>query len=76
MNKEKIKPSPIYVIKENGFFVHASCIGVHYLDNVVKDFKQKEHQMVISGRREKKPRRTKCLQQMQQLCAGHHGQCF
>lgn len=31
---------------------------------------------MISGCREKKPRRAECLQQMQQLGASHHRQSF
>jgi len=34
---------------------------IYYLNNVIKDLEQKEHQVMISGRWEKEPRRAKRL---------------
>lgn len=44
----------------------------HYLNNIIKDLEQEEHQVVIGDRWEKEPWRTKCFQEMQQFRTGHH----
>jgi len=35
---------------------------VHYLNNIIKNLQQKEHQMMIGGCWEKEPWCTKCFQ--------------
>lgn len=44
------------------------------LDDVVEDLEQKEDEVVVRRRREQKPRRAECLEQMQQLDGRDHRQ--
>lgn len=63
-----------YIRQKNRLYMFkAFYTRTHYLDNIVKDLEQKEHQVMIGGRWEKEPWRTKCLQEMQQFRTGHHG---